>query len=283
MRKGMIALAMTTGLAGIVATTAVVGCEHQRTPAGHEGYVYHDPLLFGSRHYTETIQGPGSTGLVWRDYVINIDMRPTTHSEEYKILTKDNLELSFRSHAKISLKEGSVRDVVETLGAQNWYKNNVMEQYRTAVHEEVRKYDAYTVKDKSQEISENILQRLRKEYEKTPVQFESMSIGSIDYPDSVNAEIEKKVAAQQRLERMHTEEDIAERQAAIRVKDAEGLAKAQSIINDTLTPLYIQHEAIEAYAKLAQSPNTTFVIVPTNPNGSGIPMILGSPETKSSK
>ena len=156
-----------------------------------------------------------------------------------------------------------------------WYKNNVQQQYRAIVREEVRTYQAYDVKGSSKKIAENILQTLRTSYMNTPILFESVSIGNIDYPLKVNLEIEAKLAAQQKLERKNIEERIAARDAKIRVTKANGLAKAQKIINGTLTRLYVQHEAIDAYKELAKSPNTTFIIAPTNPQGTGMPIIIG--------
>ncbi|PIP12145.1 MAG: band 7 protein, partial [bacterium (Candidatus Stahlbacteria) CG23_combo_of_CG06-09_8_20_14_all_40_9] len=67
----------------------------------------------------------------------------------------------------------------------------------------------------------------------------------------------------------------AEKQAEVKVVEAKGIAQAQRIINRTLTVKYLQHEAIEAYKALAGSPNTTFIIMPTSPEGAGIPLIIG--------
>ena len=51
------------------------GCTNPKTPAGHEGYVYHVPIVVGEAQYRESLEGPASTGASWRLYVINIDMR----------------------------------------------------------------------------------------------------------------------------------------------------------------------------------------------------------------
>ena len=65
--------------------------------------------------------------------------------------------------------------------------------------------------------------------------------------------------------------DIAKKDAEIRIEEAKGIAKAQEIINRTLTPNYLQHEAIQAQLKMASSPNHTTVYIPSGPNG--IPII----------
>ena len=46
-----------------------------------------------------------------------------------------------------------------------------------------------------------------------------------------------------------------------------GIAEAQRIINATLTPNYLQHEAIQAQEEMAASPNHTTVYIPVGTNG----------------
>jgi hypothetical protein len=56
-----------------------------------------------------------------------------------------------------------------------------------------------------------------------------------------------------------------------RVAEAEGLAAAQKLIDNTLTPLYIQHEAIQAQEQIATSgQNNTVIYVPAGTNGTPI-------------
>ena len=75
---------------------------------------------------------------------------------------------------------------------------------------------------------------------------------------------------------MQYKKQKATQETEIKIIEAQGLARAQQIINSTLTPYYLQHEAIQAYTKLAGSPNTTFVILPTSPNSAGMPLILNA-------
>ena len=66
---------------------------------------------------------------------------------------------------------------------------------------------------------------------------------------------------------------VENQKAAIRVADAEGISKSQAIINNTLTPLYLQHEAIQAQEAMAQSNNAahTTIYIPTG--NEGIPLV----------
>lgn len=64
---------------------------------------------------------------------------------------------------------------------------------------------------------------------------------------------------------------VEQQKAQIRIADAEGIAKAQQIINATLTDRYLQHEAIQAQEKMANSPNHTEIYIPSGNNG--IPIV----------
>lgn len=261
--------------------TMAVGCANRSTPEGHEGYVYEEPIILGQKHFVNSQAGPTSTGFAWRNFVVNVDMRPQTYTEDYKILTADNLNISFESNARISLAPGTVRDVVERFGSTNWYKKNVHKQYMAEVRRRVRGHNAFDVKANAVVIANAVLAALRQQYEGSPIVFETMDIGNIDYPESVNRQIEAKLAAQQELERQEIQKLIAEREAEIEVTRARGIAGAQEIINKTLTYEYLQWKAIEAYKELAQSKNSTFIIVPTSTNGTGIPLILDTRGTAS--
>lgn len=60
---------------------------------------------------------------------------------------------------------------------------------------------------------------------------------------------------------------VQQQKADIKIAEARGIAEAQRIINDTLTPLYLQHEAIQAQE--TQSNKIIYV-----PSGSqGIPLV----------
>jgi len=65
--------------------------------------------------------------------------------------------------------------------------------------------------------------------------------------------------------------DVEKQKAEIRRQEAIGIAEAQKTINATLTPLYIQHEAIQAQEKMANSPNHTEIYIPSGMNG--VPLV----------
>jgi type II secretory pathway pseudopilin PulG len=65
--------------------------------------------------------------------------------------------------------------------------------------------------------------------------------------------------------------EVEKQKAEIKITEAYGIAKAQQIINETLTDKYLQHEAIQAQEKMADSPNHTTIYIPSGQNG--IPLV----------
>lgn len=71
---------------------------------------------------------------------------------------------------------------------------------------------------------------------------------------------------------------VEQQKAAVRVAEAQGIADAQAIINQSLTPLYLQHEAIQAQIAMANGSNHTVVYIPIGDQG--IPLV-GTTDTVS--
>jgi SPFH domain/Band 7 family protein len=280
-RRFMAIGCVSLGVLVFLAFPATIGGTNPFTPAGHEGYLFHQPLMFGQRGFIHAQRGPTSAGWSWRAYVTNIDMRVATYSESMQIFSSDNLEVTFEAHARVRLRRGSVRQVVERYSGVDWYANNVRRPYLTAVREEVRQHEAFTIKDQSVQIARAIFQRLRREYRGTPFEFVSLSIGNISYPEAVTARVVANLAAEQRRQRREVERRIAEANAEIRTVRARGSAEAQQIEQQTLTPLFVQHEAAELYRALADEHDDedgiararVVVVLPTRTDRAGVPRI----------
>jgi hypothetical protein len=265
-------LIIIIGAAVLVIGGLILLSSNPITPAGHEGFVYERPRLFGKGGFRGIIKGPGSHGLsLWRNEVINIDVRPNTYSEAFKILAKDDLNISYNFNALISVAEGSVKDVVQKYGGENWYNRFVKEPFGTFVRNSVQRYDSRVVKEMREVIAEEVKTKLQAHLKDSPFKLVSLVVGNIDYPDIVTKAVEQKLAAQQLLDEKKVQKEIAIRDAEIKIEEAKGIAEAQRIINATLTSNYLQHEAIQAQREMANSPNHTTVYIPVGSNG--IPII----------
>ena len=250
----------------------MIGCSNPYTPAGHEGYVFERPRVFGKGGFRGVINGPGNYGVsAFRNQVVNIDLRPQTYSETFKILAKDDLNVAFQVHAVLSIQGGGTEEVVLERGGIEWYQRFVREPFRTFVRGQVQSFNSREIKSRRVEIADSVRELLTGYLSETPFQVVNLVVGNIDYPEIVTQAVEKKLAAKQLLEEKETQKEIAQRDAEIRVEEAKGIAAAQEIINTTLTPYYLQHEAVQAQLKMAESPNHTTVYIPVGSNG--IPLV----------
>ena len=252
----------------IIAALLAVACSNPYTPPGYEGYVYEQPRFFGTGGPQGTVIGPGNFGIsILRNQVVNIDIRPQTYTEAFKILARDDLNVAFQVHAVLAIEPGNVGDVVVRFGANDWYERVVKEPFRTLVRRSVQTHDSREIKALRAEIANDVRNGLVEYLANTPFQVQSLVVGNIDYPAVVANAVEKKLASLQVLEEKATQKEIAMRDAEIRVEEAKGIAEAQRIINKTLTPYYLQHEAIGAQLKMSDSPNHTTVYIPVGANG----------------
>lgn len=69
------------------------------------------------------------------------------------------------------------------------------------------------------------------------------------------------------IQQTHQLVQVAQQKADIKVEEAKGIAESQRIINGTLTPLYLQHEAIQSQ----ESQSNKIIYVPSG--SQGIPLV----------
>ena len=274
--KRLILLGSIALVAGLSA-----GCTNPEVPAGHEGYVYYTPLIFGQMEYRESLRGPATTGISWRLSSTNIDMRARSYKENFELLTKENLTVSFEVNARLRLQSGTVQDVVENWGGVNWYEWNVKERLRTTVREQVTEFSALQIQLKTSEVRSKIQEKLREQLEvdprtkaASPIKIESVDIGEIHFPKEVAEAIERKSATQEELNRQRYILARTIEEANEKVLNAIAEAKQQLTISSTLDPLYVQYRAIQAYRKIAKSNNQTTIVLPNSSEGTALPKVL---------
>lgn len=127
-----------------------------------------------------------------------------------------------------------------------------------------------------EEVSIAIRDKLKDSLVNSGVLIEDVKLRNVRLPNKVANAIEAKLQAEQEAQQMEFVLQREELEAERKVVEAEGIAQSQDIIQQKLTPLYIQYLAIQAYKELANSPNTTYIMMPTSPEGAGMPVILGS-------
>ena len=147
------------------------------------------------------------------------------------------------------------------------YGHFVREPLRTYARDEVQRRDGLEVKDALIPIGDAVLARIREYVKDSPFVVSSVVVGNVQYPEEVANAVSRKLAATQELQRKDTEIEIERKERTKREVQAQGIANAMQIIRGQLSPMYIQHEAIEAQKQMVNSPNHTVVYIPAGPMG----------------
>ena len=257
----------------------LVGSSNPTTPAGYVGYLTKG-AIFGQTRFVGLQTGPTSPGREWLLNAHNVSVTPYTYSEAFEaekgtaVLANDNLLVGFNVHIVWRARPEAVKELVErfsTLGegsvVETAYANFVREPLRTAARDAIQQHDGLAIKNQITPIGQGLFDFATALTADTPFHVLSVVVGNIQYPETVAKAVSAKLATTQVLERKQTEIAIEKAEAEKRVVQALGIAKAMEVIQAKLTPLYIQHEAIEAQKAMVGSPNHSAIYIPVGPMG----------------
>lgn len=193
------------------------------------------------------------------------------------ILSKDGLSVGIDISVRYTVDATRVPDIYRNI-AKNMDElrtNIFLPEVRSAVRSAAAQYtpeEAYS--SARDQLAADILTILKAKLDPKGVIVQEVLIRGIDLPDQITNAIQTKLAKEQEAFQKEFEKSIAQKDAEIKLIEAQALAEAQRIINTSLSSFYLQHEAIQAYKDLANSDNTTFIIMPTSPEGAGMPLIV---------
>jgi regulator of protease activity HflC (stomatin/prohibitin superfamily) len=263
----------------------LLGSRNPYTPAGYVGYLTKG-AVFGQSRFYGVQKGPTSAGRTWLLDVTNVSVTPYTYTENFTgedaVLSRDNLKIAFRVHTVWRVDESRIPLFMERFSTtiapdghdkepdsivQVAYGNFVREPLKTYARDEVQRRQGLEVKDALIPIGDAVLARIRQYADGSPFVISSVVVGNVQYPEEVASAVSRKLAATQELQRKDTEIEIERKERTKREVQAQGIANAMEIIRGQLSPMYIQHEAIEAQKQMVNSPNHTVVYIPVGPMG----------------
>ena len=145
----------------------------------------------------------------------------------------------------------------------------VWREARGAVYEVVAGIDSLQL-HKEREVLQNSVQSLLQQRldAKDPGVFsiQRVVVRALNTDPSIEQSIQLAVQNQKKLEAKKIEVEIAAKEAEIEVARAQGIAKANQIINSSLTAEYLQHEINLALSEFAKHDGQT-VVIPANMQG----------------
>lgn len=138
---------------------------------------------------------------------------------------------------------------------------------RNAIYQQASHIDSLVMHTQREELALAVRKSLQSELDandKGVFQITRVVIRSLTTDPAIEKAIQDSVAAQKQLETTKQRIAIAEAEAQVEVKKAEGIARANQIINQSLTREYLQHESNLALQKFADKGGTSTIVIPAN-------------------
>ncbi len=138
---------------------------------------------------------------------------------------------------------------------------------RNIIYEEAARMESLVMHTRRDELAAAVQKGLQAELDKNDKAVFTVTrvvIRQLSTDPAIEKAIQESVAAQKQLETTKQRIQIAEAEAQVEIKKAEGIAKANQIINQSLTREYLQHESNLALQKFAEKSGTSTVVIPAN-------------------
>jgi regulator of protease activity HflC (stomatin/prohibitin superfamily) len=213
------------------------------------GKIKQEPLMEGAKGFnpftTTIIKLPTRT--------MNLEVRLPLPSKE-GLTVQSDVSILYRMEGSYAPK------IVEKLG-KNYEQVVILPVFRSAVADISSQYFAKDMHTGQRSgIEKSIKELMMNQLKDRGFIVEAVLLKSIVLPPGLTKAIEDKLEAEQDAQRMQFVLDKERQEAKRRTIEAEGVRDAQKIIAEGLTPLLIRYKTIEAFNKLATSPNTKMII-----------------------
>ena len=238
-------------------------------PAGHGGVLFR--LFGGGVDVTRTYEEGFHFIAPWNTMYV-YETRQQEISEEMSALSSNGLEIKIEFSAWYQPKWDELGELHVRIGT-NYLTRIVVPAMRSAARSVVGRYTPEQIySTKRDAIQEEIFVETKKLLDEQYVQLNQVLIRSVTLPPTIKSAIESKLKQEQEALEYEFKLEKAAQEAERQRVEAEGKAKANSIVSASITDKILRDKGIEATLKLAESPNSKVVII----GGSdGMPIILG--------
>lgn len=211
--------------------------------------------------------------------VIKIPVQTNNLEVQLDIPSKEGLTIRSEVSILYNIEPKKVPDVLRNIGID--YENTIiLPVFRSAVADISAKFYAKDMHTGNRaDIEKNIRELMMETLKDKGIFIENVLLKSIQLPRSLSKAIEEKLEAEQQAMRMEFVLQQARREAERKLIEAEGVSKSNAAISAGLNEKVLQFKSIEAWLKLAESPNAKVIITQGNAPMMITPDAAGSPAT----
>ncbi len=209
----------------------------------------------------------------WDDIHI-YDMKKKESVSSMEVLSRNGLTIKLELSYRYYPLESQIGYLHNEIG-ENYHEKIIIPQVRSATREVIGKYlpeELYSTKREN--IQVEIFQRTSQALRNNYLELDAVLIREVTLPAKLKAAIERKLEQEQASLEYEFKIQQAKKEAERQRIEAEGKAKANDIINSSLTDKILREKGIEATLRLAESENAKTVIIGSGKDG--LPIILGN-------
>ena len=237
--------------------------------AGERGVLFR---RFGGGLDMENIYRPGFHVLAPWNTMHRYDVREKQIEEKIDALSNNGLNIAVDVTVRVNPAYDEIGYLHESFG-QDYVNTLIRPEVRSAVREAIGKFtpeELYSTK--RDEVQTLIQTDLEKSLIENFIELKATLIKDIELPDKVRGAIEDKLEAEQSALKYEFILAKERQEAERRIIEAEAKARANQILNASLSNNILRDKGIEATLELAKNPGSKVVVI----GGSdGLPLILG--------
>ena len=258
------------GLVGLIFIVMFGSSMFYTIEPGEKGVLF---KKFGGGLDKETIYHQGFHIIAPWNTLHIYDVRLHDTFEKMEVLSKNGLsikiDLSFR-YMPVPSKIGYLHDNI----GRDYLERIIKPEIRSVTREVIGNYlpeELYSTKREA--IEDEIYARTKDNIEAKYLKLDAILIRDVTLPQTLRTAIEQKLKQEQESLEYEFKIDKAEKEAKRKEIEANGIAKFQKIVNQTITPQLLKWKGVEATQEIARSENAKVIVIG---NGDGdLPIILG--------
>lgn len=209
----------------------------------------------------------------WNDFLV-YDVREQQREETMDVLDKNGLSLNIDVSVRFNPIYDKIGFLHEVFG-ENYINTLVVPEVRSAVRQVAGRFTAEEIySTKRDEVEKTIISETAVVLQENYIDMRALLIRSINLPADIKSAIENKLTREQEAFAMKFINEKEKLEAERKRIAAEGEARANKIINSSLTRELLRMRGIEATIELSKSANSKVVVIGSGEDG--LPLILGN-------